>query len=83
MHSRNKIVVGLLTLALALSIVSAQAGVQPASASLSADTEAQAYGAGCGTRWGLTVGLALGAFSPCGIVCAVGAWYSIAFLADC
>lgn len=82
MKSRNRITVYLLALALALSIVSAQANVH-SSGSLSPDAEQQTFGAGCATRLGITIGLAAGAFSACSVVCAVGAWYSLALLNKC
>ncbi|MBN2339643.1 MAG: hypothetical protein JXP48_14045 [Acidobacteria bacterium] len=71
----------LLTLLLALS-----AGGVPAdlpAGQLGPGAEEAAMGGGCGERWGLFGGLLLGAFTPCSVLCATGAWLVLPTLEDC
>ena len=80
---KKTIVTGLLILALALSIVSAQTNIIQTQ-ELPQNIEAQAVGGiSCAGAWGLAIGLGVAALSPCGIVCATGAWYSLLLLNEC
>ena len=67
-----------LTVGMSLSLVSAKphSNMVPAPAPIVA--EAQVVGGisdGCAATLGVAAGLAIGALSPCSIICAVGAWY--------
>ena len=78
----KKMLVCVLVLAFTVSLLSAMpnpVAAQP----LAQAAEAQAVGGGiaCGHAAGLEVALALGALSPCSILCAVGAWYDLALIA--
>ncbi|HEV2719785.1 MAG TPA: hypothetical protein VG323_07175 [Thermoanaerobaculia bacterium] len=79
--STTLIVAVVVALALSLSVVSA-AVPQPASHAIPAATEAKLRGGlSCDAALGLGAGLAIGALTPCSIVCAVGAWYDLALIA--
>jgi len=69
--------------ALALSISAVSAAVpQPASHVMTPATAATVRGGlSCDAAIGLGAGLAIGALTPCSIVCAVGAWYDLALVA--
>jgi hypothetical protein len=82
MKPRTRITAVILTLALALSIVSAQADAS-FSGELSAKAEAQTMGGSCAMRWGIFVGLAVGTFSACSVLCATGAWFAMMTLNRC
>ena len=83
MKSRNRIIAFMLTLALTLSFVSAQANSN-SSQELSSNLEEQTFGAGdCGARWGVTIALGVASLSGCAILCAAAAWYSLAMLYNC
>lgn len=71
----------LLTLLLALSV----GGVPPDAAgqALGPDAEEAAMGGGCGERWGFFTAMAIGAMTPCGVVCGVVAWYMLPTLENC
>ena len=78
-NMKKMLLVFALTLGMSLSLVSAkprQANSQPVQAT--AVVEVQTVGGngdGCGAALGVAAGLAIGALSPCSIICAVGAWY--------
>lgn len=64
--------------------VSAVSAVVPSAGSheLAATTQAQLSGGlSCDGALGVGAALALGALTPCSIICAVGAWYSLALIA--
>jgi hypothetical protein len=72
---KQKATIGLLTLALALTVFSARPTINKTQP-LTAGAEAQAVGGShCSAALGIAAGLAIAALSPCSIVCAVGAWY--------
>ncbi len=82
MKKRSYLLLGVVAV-LAIS-VSAFSAVVPSAGSheLAATTQAQLFGGlSCHSALGLGAGLALGALTPCSILCAVGAWYSIALIA--
>lgn len=81
MKKSSKSIVLLFVLVLGLSVSAVSATPAAISQPMTAQAEAQAVGGSCGGAVGLGVGLALGALSPCSIVCAVGAWYSLAAIA--
>jgi len=78
----KKVLLCVLVLAFSLSLLSAMPNAVQAQP-LSPVTETQAVGGGdgCGRAVGLGAALALGALSPCSILCAVGAWYDLALIA--
>jgi hypothetical protein len=82
MKKKSTLVVAVVVaLALSLSIVSA-AVPQPASHALTTATEANVRGGlSCDAAIGIGASLAIGALTPCSIVCAVGAWYDLALIA--
>ena len=82
MKPKTRITALILALALALSIVSAQANTST-SGELSGNTEAQLIGGSCGLRWGVFIGLAVGTFSACSVMCATGAWLAMMTLDRC
>lgn len=83
MKPPKRIIALMLTLALTLSFVSAQANGN-SSQELSSNVEGQTFGAGdCGARWGVTIALGVAALSGCSILCAAAAWYSLAMLYNC
>ena len=71
----------LLTMLLALSA----GGVPPDAAGqeLCPNAEEAVMGGNCDGRWGLFGGLLLGAFTPCGVLCATGAWLVLPTLENC
>lgn len=82
MKSTNKrILLCVLVLVFSLSLVSAMpnsVNAQP----LAPAAEARAVGGdACAKAWGLGAALAVGALTPCSIICAVGAWYDLALIA--
>ncbi len=80
MTAGKKTLAGVLVLAVVFTFLSAMLGsvnAQPLT------NEAVAVrGDQCATAWGLGLGLAAASLSPCGVVCAVGAWYSLALIAS-
>jgi len=65
-----------LTVGMSLSLVSAK----PHSKTIPAPIAAEATAVGgmsdaCAATMGVATGLAIGALSPCSIICAAGAWY--------
>ena len=73
----KKMRAGVLVIALSLSLLSA---MPPAESNhpLTVTTEAQTVGGdACSQAWGLGIGLAAAALSPCSVVCAVFAWYDL------
>ena len=81
MNKKSKSIVALFLLVVVFAVSSLSADQTAISQPLPADAEAQNVGGSCGGAVGLGVGLAVGALSPCSIICAVGAWYSIAAIA--
>jgi hypothetical protein len=84
MLRKYKAVFAVVAVVLALSITTLSAS--PAvSQPLSTAAQSQVQGGvSCDYALGLTAGLAIGALTPCSIICAVGAWYSLALVAvDC
>ncbi len=81
MKGRHTTAALLLTLLLALSVGS----VPPDAAgqALGPDAEEAALGGNCDGRWGLFAGLLLGAFTPCSVLCATGAWLVLPTLENC
>jgi hypothetical protein len=78
--NRKKAAIGvMLVLAvIVVTVVSARtAGVEPQRLSALAQ-QAVVGGDACGRALGVTLGLAVGALSPCSIICAVGAFYALA-----
>jgi hypothetical protein len=75
-------ILGILTLVLTVSMVSAQQNSMPAQA-LAPGAEAQAIGGAddCMRAIGLGLGLAAAALSPCSVVCASLAWYDLMLVA--
>jgi predicted double-glycine peptidase len=71
----------LLTMLLALSA----GGVPPDAVGqeLGPNAEEAVMGGNCDGRWGLFGGLLLGAFTPCGVLCATGAWLVLPTLENC
>jgi len=65
---------------LLLTAVGSQAGAAGSPSLLTAASEAAVQGGriSCDRMVGLTVGLAIGALSPCSILCAVASFYSLA-----
>jgi hypothetical protein len=83
MKPRNRIIALMLTLALTLSFVSAQANAGP-SQQLAPNLESQTFGGGdCGARWGITLALGAATLSGCAALCGVAAWYSLLLLYNC
>jgi hypothetical protein len=79
---RSKIVFIVTALILALSITTLSAQSPATSQPLATAAQAQVEGGlSCGGALGLGAGLAVGALTPCSIICAVGAWYSLAAIA--
>jgi len=77
----KKMLLCVLILVFSLSFVSAMPNAAKAQP-LALAAEAQAVGGdACARAWGLGAALALGALSPCSILCAVGAWYDLALIA--
>jgi hypothetical protein len=73
----------MLIFVLGMSIVSAQTNAVQTTA-LAQNAEAQAVGGiSCGAAWGLMLGFAAGALSPCGILCATAGWYMLLTLDNC
>ncbi|HEV8486993.1 MAG TPA: hypothetical protein VGV87_25840 [Blastocatellia bacterium] len=74
---KQMIMVFALTLGMSLSLVSAkprQVTPVPATATVEVATVGGADDS-CYAALGVAAGLAIGALSPCSIICAVGAWY--------
>ena len=82
MKKSTSLVVAILV-ALALSISAVSAAIpQPASHAITPAAAAKIRGGiSCDAALGLGAGLAIGALTPCSIVCAVGAWYDLALIA--
>jgi hypothetical protein len=75
--SHKKIAAAVVVLAFALSVLSAMP-LGEASSRLEPASEARLVGGdACGQAWGLGIGLAAAALSPCSVVCAVFAWYDL------
>jgi hypothetical protein len=80
---RNRIIALMLTLALTMSFVSAQAATDSAQ-ELTPNVEGQAFGGmGCGARWGVIIALGAATLSGCAMLCGMAAWYSLIMLDDC
>jgi hypothetical protein len=80
---RFRIIAVSLALMLALSVAGAQPTLLQTQA-LSLTAEAHAVGGvSCATVWGFTIALGAATLSGCGIICATGAWYSLALLSQC
>ncbi len=77
MLKKGSVSILILALVLALSIVSTQAGVVQTQELAQADEAQTVGGSKCATAWGLGIGLAIGALSPCGVLCATLAWYDL------
>jgi len=77
----KKLLLCVLVLVFSVSFVSAMpSAVNPQP--LAQAAEAHAIGGdACSRAVGLGVGLAVGALSPCSIICAVAAWYDLALIA--
>jgi hypothetical protein len=74
---KQMVLVAALTLGMSLSLVSAKprpATPVPATAAVEVATVGGQPDS-CYAVWGVAAGLALGALSPCSIICAAGAWY--------
>ncbi len=82
MKKRSYLLLAVLA-AIAVSVSAVSAFVPPAgSHALVASVQTQlSGGVSCDGALGLTGALALGALTPCSIMCAVGAWYSLALIA--
>ena len=67
-----------LTVGMSLTFVSAKTHSRAVSTPAPIAAEARIVGGvsdGCAAALGVATGLAIGALSPCSIICAVGAWY--------
>ena len=66
-----------LTVGMSLSLVSARphSNMVPAPTPIAAETKVVGGDDACAAALGVAAGLAIGALSPCSILCAVGAWY--------
>ena len=82
---KKMVLVSVLTLGVSLSVVGAKPRkVTPLPATAAVEVKTVG-GDGCDAAAGVAVGLAVGALSPCSIVCAVAAWYTVGgmWLAGC
>lgn len=78
MRTKKAVWLAALLVVVAITALSATQTV-PSTHPLGLTAEAQVQGGlSCDAMAGVTVGLAIGALSPCSILCAVGAWYSLA-----
>ena len=76
----RKMIVCVLVIAFSLSVLSAMP-VSRSSQPLLRTVESQLVGGDhCSEAWGLGIGLAVAALSPCSILCAVFAWYDLALI---
>ena len=79
---RSKVMILMVAIVVALSVTALSASAPAVSQPLAAAAQANVQGGlSCDGALGLGAGLALGALTPCSIVCAVGAWYSLAAIA--
>jgi len=67
----------ILSLALVLSIASAQHQVSQTQALASTIEVETVGGSKCAAAWGIGLALAVASLSPCGVVCASLAWYDL------
>jgi hypothetical protein len=79
---KAKVIAVLLTLALALSIASAQPNIAQTHA-LGPAAEAQTIGGSCMAVWGFGIALGVASLSGCGIICGTAAWYTLLMLNKC
>lgn len=77
---RKSTLLCVLAVAFTLSLLSATPpGVQGQALAQSAEVQVVG-GSRCSAAWGLGLGLAVAALSPCSIVCATLAWYDLALI---
>lgn len=75
---KSMVLVAALTLGMSLSLVSAKPHSRQVPAPAPVSAEAKIVGGmsdACAATLGVAAGLAIGALSPCSIICLVGAWY--------
>jgi hypothetical protein len=77
-----KIITVSLALMLALSIAGAEPSILQTQV-LPQSAEAHAVGGSCAAVWGFGIALGVATLSGCGIICATGAWYTLALLSQC
>ena len=70
-----------LCFAFAICLLSAQPGAIQANALAPSSELAARGGMDCDAGYGLIVGLAISAATPCSILCAAGAWYVLGYMA--
>ncbi len=80
MTKKAKPLFWILTLVLLLSVVSAQPNFARTQELVQAVETHAIGGSSCAAAWGLGLGLAVAALSPCGVLCASLAWYDLALI---